>query len=55
MLVTLLIPLSALLLGYLFLDEAIRMREIAGAAVIALGLLFIDGRAIGALGRRPGA
>ena len=55
MLVTLLIPLSALLLGNLFLDEAIRMREIAGAAVIALGLLFIDGRAIGALRRRPGA
>ena len=44
MLVTLLIPITALLLGYLFLDEAIRVQEIIGALVIGLGLLFIDGR-----------
>jgi drug/metabolite transporter (DMT)-like permease len=44
MLVTLLIPVSALLLGNLFLDEAIRVQEILGALIIASGLLFIDGR-----------
>lgn len=44
MLVTLLIPVSAMVLGNLFLDEAIQMREIAGALLIGSGLLFIDGR-----------
>jgi len=44
MLVTLLIPVSALMLGNFFLDEAIRTQEIVGAIVIGSGLLFIDGR-----------
>ena len=44
MLVTLLIPVTALLLGNLFLSEPILRFEIAGAATIGLGLLFIDGR-----------
>jgi len=44
MLVTLLVPITALALGYLFLDEAILGREIGGALVIGCGLLFIDGR-----------
>ena len=44
MLVTLLIPISALLLGNLFLAEPIFVHEVAGAATIGLGLLFIDGR-----------
>ncbi len=44
MLVTLLMPVTALLLGNLFLDEQIRPQEIIGAAIIGLGLLFIDGR-----------
>ncbi len=44
MLVTLLIPVSALLLGNLFLSEPIFMFEIGGAAIIGLGLLFFDGR-----------
>jgi drug/metabolite transporter (DMT)-like permease len=44
MLVTLLVPVSALLLGYLFLDEQIVAREIAGALVIASALLVMDGR-----------
>ena len=44
MLVTLLIPVTALLLGNLFLSKPIYMFEIAGAATIGLGLLFIDGR-----------
>ena len=44
MLVTLLIPVTALLLGNMFLAEPILVYEIAGAATIGLGLLSIDGR-----------
>ena len=44
MLVTLLIPVTAKLLGTMFLTEAILVYELAGAAPIGLGLLFIDGR-----------
>ena len=44
MLVTLLIPVTALLLGNLFLGEPIFIHELIGAATIGLGLLFIDGR-----------
>ena len=44
MLVTLLMPVTAVLLGNLFLSEPVFAFEIAGAATIGLGLLFIDGR-----------
>lgn len=44
MLVTLLVPVSALLLGYFVLDEQIVAREIAGGLVIASALLVMDGR-----------
>lgn len=44
MLVTLLIPISAMLLGYWFLDEVVRAQDVTGAILIAVGLLFIDGR-----------
>jgi drug/metabolite transporter (DMT)-like permease len=44
MLVTLLIPVTAIVLGYLVLDEQISAREIAGALVIGSALLLIDGR-----------
>jgi drug/metabolite transporter (DMT)-like permease len=44
MLVTLLVPVTALLLGTLVLGEALAPRHIAGMVVIALGLLLIDGR-----------
>jgi drug/metabolite transporter (DMT)-like permease len=46
MLVTLLIPVTALLLGNVFLGEVIEAKEIVGAAIIGSGLLFIDGRVI---------
>ncbi len=46
MLVTLLIPVTALILGSVFLGEVIRVQEILGALIIAAGLLFIDGRLI---------
>jgi drug/metabolite transporter (DMT)-like permease len=44
MLVTLLVPVMALLLGRLVLGEALEARHLAGMAVIGLGLLAIDGR-----------
>ncbi|MCK1718505.1 DMT family transporter [Bradyrhizobium sp. 141] len=50
-LVTLLIPVTAILLGWLVLGEPISMREIAGAIVIGSALLVIDGRAVSLLRR----
>ena len=47
MLVTLLIPVTAIVLGYLVLGEQISLREIAGALVIGSALLLIDGRVLG--------
>ncbi|QPF88768.1 DMT family transporter [Bradyrhizobium commune] len=52
MLVTLLIPVTAILLGWLVLGEAISRREIAGALVIGSALLVIDGRVLSLLLRR---
>jgi drug/metabolite transporter (DMT)-like permease len=46
MLVTLLIPVTAILLGYLVLGETISLREISGALVIGSALLLIDGRVL---------
>ncbi|MET4068654.1 drug/metabolite transporter (DMT)-like permease [Bradyrhizobium sp. S3.2.6] len=51
MLVTLLIPVTAILLGWLVLGEPISMREIAGAVVIGSALIVIDGRAVRMLQR----
>lgn len=44
LLVTLLIPVSAILLGSLFLNETLEVVHFAGMALIALGLSAIDGR-----------
>ena len=44
MLVTLLIPVTALLLGSLVLDEPVAPTALAGMALIGAGLLAIDGR-----------
>lgn len=46
-LVTLVVPASAILLGALFLGERLDVVEIAGIALIGLGLLTIDGRILG--------
>jgi drug/metabolite transporter (DMT)-like permease len=43
-LVTFLIPVSAVLLGMVFLGERLATAQIAGMALIGLGLLLIDGR-----------
>ena len=44
LLVTLLVPVSAILLGSLFLNETLKAVHFAGMALIALGLSAIDGR-----------
>jgi drug/metabolite transporter (DMT)-like permease len=46
MLVTLLIPVTAILLGYLVLGAVISSREITGALVIGSALLLIDERVL---------
>ena len=52
MLVTFLVPISALALGVLFLGEPVKPQAFAGMALIGLSLVVIDGRLIGRL--RPG-
>jgi len=49
LLVTFLLPASALLLGALVLGETISLRALAGMALIGLGLAAIDGRLLRAL------
>jgi drug/metabolite transporter (DMT)-like permease len=44
LLVTLLVPPTAILLGGLFLGETLAPQDFAGLALIALGLAAIDGR-----------
>ena len=43
-LVTLIVPMSAILLSAIFLGERLHLFEVAGMALIAGGLLTIDGR-----------
>lgn len=54
-LVTLLIPPSAIVLGWLFLDERLGGQHYAGMALIGLGLLAVDGRVLRRLGWVGGA
>jgi drug/metabolite transporter (DMT)-like permease len=49
MLVTLLIPITATTLGVLVLGEALTPNQVAGALVIASGLIVIDGRLVARL------
>jgi drug/metabolite transporter (DMT)-like permease len=51
-LVTMLVPVSAIILGYLFLNETLSRNEIFGALVIGISLLIIDGRALRYIGIR---
>ncbi len=53
-LVTLMIPPTAILLGALVLGERLEARQVAGAALIGLGLLVVDGRLVALLRRRAG-
>ena len=50
LLVTLLVPVSAILLGTIFLSEVLLPAHLLGMAIIALGLLTIDGRVFKMLG-----
>lgn len=52
MLVTFLIPVSAILLGALFLGESIEAKHVFGMALIAAGLAAIDGRLLRRFRRR---
>ena len=49
LLVTFLIPVSAILLGWAFLGELLELRHFAGMALIGAGLALIDGRISSAL------
>jgi drug/metabolite transporter (DMT)-like permease len=51
LLVTLLVPPVAILLGALLLGEALAPQDFAGLALIALGLAAIDGRLLSLVGR----
>lgn len=53
-LVTLLVPVSAMLLGALVLGETVTPRQLLGLALIAAGLAFIDGRLLARLRPAPG-
>jgi drug/metabolite transporter (DMT)-like permease len=55
MLVTLLIPISAVAMGHFALGEAILARHILGGLVIGVALLVIDGRALPRVWRGFGA
>lgn len=46
MLVTFLIPLSAISLGFFFLGERLSLDQVAGMGLILFGLLVIDGRIV---------
>lgn len=45
-LVTLIVPVSAILLGTVFLSETLERFEMAGIALIGLGLVIVDGRLV---------
>lgn len=51
-LVTLLIPVFAIILGGLFLGEALKMSHFIGMLLIGLGLLIVDGRLVDAVKAR---
>jgi drug/metabolite transporter (DMT)-like permease len=46
LLVTLLVPITAILLGAIFLGERLEPRAFAGMALVATGLALIDGRPV---------
>jgi drug/metabolite transporter (DMT)-like permease len=49
LLVTLLVPPTAIVLGAAFLGESLAPQDFIGLALIALGLAAIDGRAVSAI------
>lgn len=55
MLVSFLIPVSAILLGFLFLNERLSANHFLGMAMIGVGLITIDGRLVSMASRRAAA
>ena len=55
LLVTMMIPVSAIALGVAFLGEVLEIQEIIGAIIIIIALLIIDGRVLKLLGPRDQA
>ena len=55
LLVTLLVPPTAIMLGWLFLGESLAPQDFLGLGLIAIGLAAIDGRLLSALRPRPAA
>jgi drug/metabolite transporter (DMT)-like permease len=47
---TMVIPIFAILMGYLFIGEKLRANEVVGALVIGLALIIIDGRLLKRMG-----
>lgn len=54
LLVTFLIPVSAILLGALFLNEQLALKDFTGMGLICLGLAAIDGRLFTFLAKKTG-
>jgi drug/metabolite transporter (DMT)-like permease len=52
LLVTFLIPPSAIILGVLILNETIQFNQMLGLSVIIMSLLIIDGRVFGRIGKK---
>ena len=52
MLVTLLVPVTAVLLGVLLLGEKLELRSLGGMVLIGFGLMAIDGRVLTSLNQR---
>jgi drug/metabolite transporter (DMT)-like permease len=51
LIVTFLVPVSAILLGIVLLSEIVEPRQLAGMAAVFIGVVAIDGRAAGFIGR----
>jgi drug/metabolite transporter (DMT)-like permease len=49
-LVTMIIPVSAILLGYFIIGEKLTLQDIIGAAIIGVALIIIDGRLLSRFG-----
>jgi drug/metabolite transporter (DMT)-like permease len=54
LLVTFLVPISAILLGLMLLGETLEMRQFAGMAAIFVGIAAIDGRPARVIARAIG-
>ena len=51
-LVTLLLPVTAVVLGIAFLDETLRVQDLVGMIIIGFGLVVLDGRLVLAIRAR---